>query len=132
VNLLDQVRRVCVVDGCESATPSKRHRYCKPRGERAAKASKHNYARERARRRVRGTSEQRGYGSRHRTRRAAVAPLVAAGAVDCWRCGKRIEVGEPWDLGHSDADRSRYRGPEHAYCNRAAAARRRAMPSREW
>jgi hypothetical protein len=59
---------------------------------------------------------------------------VNSGGVDCWRCGERIEVGEAWDLGHDDVDRSRWRGPEHARCNRAAAARRRnrARPSRAW
>ena len=29
-----------------------------------------------------------------------------------------------WDLGHDDYDRSIYRGPEHARCNRSAAASR--------
>jgi hypothetical protein len=64
-----------------------------------------------------------------------LAPLVAAGVVDCWRCGRRIEPGQAWDLGHDDVDRSRWRGPEHASCNRRAAAERvnaARSPSRVW
>ena len=38
--------------------------------------------------------------------------------------GDRIVPGQPWDLGHDDIDRSRCTGPEHAACNRAAAARK--------
>jgi hypothetical protein len=66
----------------------------------------------------------RGYGRRHRAIREQVAKLVAAGRAVCWRCGKPILPWMKWDLGHDDYDRSIYRGPEHAYCNRSSAASR--------
>jgi hypothetical protein len=62
---------------------------------------------------------RRGYGWAHQKLRAQLAPYVAAGVVRCWRCGRNIEPDEPWDLGHDDRDRSRYRGPEHRACNRS-------------
>jgi hypothetical protein len=71
------------------------------------------------------TSRERGYGSVHRQRRKALEPLVAAGRAACWRCGQPIVPGEPWDLGHDDDDRTRYRGAEHRACNRATYDRRR-------
>jgi len=64
---------------------------------------------------------KRGYGYDHQKLRAALVPSVLSGQVACARCGKRIEPGEPWDLGHSD-DRTRYTGPEHRRCNRSAGA----------
>jgi len=70
----------------------------------------------------RGTTAQRGYGSQHQGRRKDWTRSVAAGLVDCRRCGERIKPGEPWDLGHDDVDRSRPSAPEHArQCNRRAA-----------
>lgn len=75
--------------------------------------------------RLRGTPEQRGYDAQHRRARQHWAPLVAAGRVNCWRCGDLIGATEPWDLGHDDADRTVTRGPEHASrCNRAAGGRK--------
>jgi len=71
--------------------------------------------------RSRGSTTQRGYGRVHDRVREQLAPLVLAGQVRCWRCGDAIWPGEPWDLGHDDHDRSQYRGPEHARCNRSAA-----------
>lgn len=71
----------------------------------------------------RGNTTARGYGSHHQRTRAQWAPHVAAGLVDCWRCGKRIPPGAPWDLGHDDHNRAIYRGPEHRGCNRATAGR---------
>ena len=61
------------------------------------------------------------YGKAHQALRKEWAPKVQAGGVICWRCGKPIEPGEPWDLGHGDgAARDEYRGPEHrGRCNRA-------------
>lgn len=74
--------------------------------------------------RQRGTRQQRGYDADHVGLRAALAPQVASGTVICWRCAQRIRIGEAWDLGHDDNDRTIYRGPEHAGpCNRAAAGR---------
>jgi hypothetical protein len=65
----------------------------------------------------------RGYGAAHRRLRASFALEVAAGGVDCARCGLLIEPEEPWDLGHT-ADRLGYTGPEHSRCNRAVARQR--------
>lgn len=65
------------------------------------------------------TSTQRGYGKEHQAERARWAADVADGFVNCARCGKLIEPGEPWDLGHTD-DRTGWTGPEHRRCNRAA------------
>lgn len=83
-----------------------------------------------------GTTSQRGYDYQHRKLRKQLEPDVAAGRATCWRCKQRILTGQPWDLGHDDDDRTRYRGPEHVSCNRATAGRRTAAPpvdtAREW
>jgi hypothetical protein len=68
----------------------------------------------------------RGYGWQHQKIRQQWAPLVAAGQVNCARCGRPIPPGTAWDLGHDDHDRSRYTGPEHMTCNRTAGARKGA------
>jgi hypothetical protein len=65
------------------------------------------------------TTTQRGYGYQHKKQRAQWKTLVDQGQVNCARCGQLIEPGTPWDLGHDDADRTQYRGPEHRACNRA-------------
>ncbi|OMC02162.1 hypothetical protein [Mycolicibacterium fortuitum] len=78
-----------------------------------------------------GSTAQRGYGYQHKKLREQVKPLVDAGQAHCWRClanglspdEARIKPGEPWDLGHDDDDRTKYRGPEHERCNRATAGR---------
>ena len=66
----------------------------------------------------------------HRNTRKALVPLVAAGGVNCVRCGEPIEPGTPWDLGHDDRDPSVISGPEHAGCNRTAP--HRCNTSRRW
>lgn len=62
------------------------------------------------------------YGAEHQALRRAVAPYVP-GTV-CWRCGRPILAGQPWDLGHDDDNPALYRGPEHARCSRQAGARK--------
>src|SRR6185436_12526833 len=76
-----------------------------------------------ARRRVRPTPAQRGYGEQHQQLRKRLSGLVLAGGVACARCGDPIQPGERWDPGHVDGDRSRYSGPEHERCNRATSGR---------
>lgn len=73
----------------------------------------------------------RGYGAKHQRLRRKWKPKVERGEVACWRCGKLIIPGQPWDLGHDDRDRTVTNGPEHATCNRATASHRppRARPS---
>lgn len=71
------------------------------------------------------------YCSHHQAIRAMWLPYVANGKVDCWRCGNKIAPTEPWDLGHDDHDRRRYRGPEHWACNRATSGRRKQR-ERRW
>jgi hypothetical protein len=73
------------------------------------------------------TSTDRGYGARHQRIRAMHASLVLAGGVRCARCGELISPNDEWDLGHVDGDKSRYSGPEHAFCNRSAGGLRGAL-----
>jgi hypothetical protein len=76
--------------------------------------------------RQRPSPEQRGYGTAHQKLRKLWARQVERGEVRCARCGGWILPGEPWDLDHSDRDRSVYLGPSHAACNRATSAHRAA------
>lgn len=76
-----------------------------------------------------GSTTARGYGSAHQRTRAKWVRKVRAGGVNCWRCGAPINPCDPWDLGHDDADRSRYRGPEHIACNRATKGRNKKQPT---
>jgi hypothetical protein len=100
--------RVCSQPGCPNLTP-------KP-----GRCPEHARAHEQQR----GSRQARGYNSGHDQLRTNWAPQVAKGTVTCWRCGQRIQPGEPWDLGHDDHDRTITRGPEHAArCNRSAAGR---------
>jgi hypothetical protein len=73
---------------------------------------------------VKQNSYRRGYGRAHQQRRAAIAPIVAAGNAVCRRCHKPIMPGQAWDLGHLDGTGKQvYGGPEHRACNRAGGAR---------
>jgi len=71
----------------------------------------------------RGTRQARGYDANHDRLRAQWAPRVATGTIRCARCHTTIHPTDPWDLGHVPSDRTRYRGPEHARCNRATNTR---------
>lgn len=73
----------------------------------------------------RPTRQQRGYGQQHLNLRASWQQRIDAGErVVCWRCKVTvIRPGDAWDLGHDDADRDRYRGPECTPCNRATNGR---------
>jgi hypothetical protein len=73
---------------------------------------------------------QREYGYDHRSLRKRLAPLVEAGEFACAKCGKRIESGDAWDLGHTP-DRSG-RHPEHRRCNRATVYQRARHRSGEF
>ena len=72
---------------------------------------------------TRASTTARGYGGQHQALRKRVAAIVASGRAVCWRCGRAILPGMAWILG-DDYDRSIYRGPEYARCNRSAAASR--------
>lgn len=103
--------RVCVEPGCPALT-------------RASRCRDH----ERAKDKARGTRQQRGYDAKHDALRAHYQGRMDAGETfTCWRC---TELGKPhnvdpmsWDLGHDDADRSMYLGPECQAGNRATAGR---------
>ena len=90
-----------------------------------------------------GRTTALGYGYKHQQERRKWERQVEAGGIVCWRCGYAIIPGQPWDLGHDDYDRTRYKGPEHIKCNRGAPGRRRGRihrirrlrdpgPSRTW
>ena len=90
-----------------------------------------NPYRERKSRSARGNTTARGYGTPHQRLRKSWVPRVERGEVACWRCGRTIHPGQPWDLGHDDHDRSITHGPEHRRENRATAGRRkRGFPGR--
>src|SRR5215207_3225758 len=46
---------------------------------------------------------------------------VAAGLATCARCGRPIDPGEPWDLGHDDLDERLYRSGASALQSRDVA-----------
>lgn len=99
---------------------STRHRYCESCSAIAA-AKRRPSKREKLG--LRPNGKARGYDAKHRKLRAKWARSVERGEVVCWRCQRLIAPGSPWDLGHDDLDRSQYRGPEHAKCNRSTAGR---------
>lgn len=88
----------------------------------------------RAKDRARGTRQERGYDAEHDRIRAAYQRRMDAGETFvCWRCA---ELGRPhdvdprdWHLGHDDADRSRYRGPECPAGNLATNGRENLPPT---
>lgn len=57
------------------------------------------------------------YNHAHRTLRRKLASHVEAGLTRCSICHQQIKRGEQWDLDHTP-DRTGYRGPAHAVCNR--------------
>jgi hypothetical protein len=65
------------------------------------------------------------YGAAHRKLREQWVPLVAMGTVHCSYpgCGRLIEPGTHWDLGHryDDAGRPLQSMPMHRKCNRNTA-----------
>jgi hypothetical protein len=81
------------------------------------------------------STTKRGYGAHHQALRERLRPQVEAGEVLCARCGKIIEAGTPWDLGHVDgrvAGFTRVRNIESATA-RPRRTRRAASPaSGEW
>jgi hypothetical protein len=120
-------RRCC---RCNRLATSNRHYYC----DRCRVLRKRHKGRQRELRRRRASAAERGYGTEHQRLRRQWKRLVEMGVVCCWRCGKQIAPGMPWDLGHDDHDRSIYRGPECRRCNRSTAKRRKATrkTSRIW
>lgn len=135
----------------ERETVTRRHRYCAAcrnapqrtrRGRKVTTADRARWAKKAAKR---GTATEQGYGPAHvklreRVARQMEAVWAAGNAVPCARgsaclLGGWIRPGQPWDLGHDDHDRSRYRGPEHRRCNRATSGRRKrrvSVTSRRW
>jgi hypothetical protein len=70
-----------------------------------------------------GLTTARGYGWAHQQLRARLLAVYSP-ADPCWRCQRPLGPDpELLDLGHVDGDRTRYRGLEHRWCNRATAGR---------
>jgi hypothetical protein len=69
-----------------------------------------------------GATRRGGWGHMHQQRRRQLEPLVRAGAINCARCGRRIEPHQAWAIDHHDDRRLGYLGPSHATCNAIAAA----------
>ena len=83
-----------------------------------------------ARSKQRGTRKEQGYGPGHRPLRRSYQQRMDRGETfQCWRCDAPINP-EHWHLGHHDADRSRYMGPECVPCNLAVNSRDR-RPKRD-
>lgn len=76
---------------------------------------------ERTRDKARGTSTDRGYGSRHQRLRADLAPKAIG--KTCHLCGKPMLADQPLALDHTE-DRTGYRGMVHLSCNAADGGRR--------
>ncbi|PKY73567.1 hypothetical protein CYJ19_02035 [Winkia neuii] len=78
----------------------------------------------------RGTTTDRGYGSKHQRLRNKLKAQVEQGKAICPRCNKPIKASEAFDLGHKD-DRRFYNGLEHAHCNRSAGGTNGARQANE-
>lgn len=89
-----------------------------------ARCPTHRAEHQRKRDAERGGTAARGYGRTHRLERERWKPVVEAGQVECWRCHQPIDPSKPWDLGHDDEDRTKYKGPEHPLCNRRTSGRK--------
>lgn len=104
-------KRVCAEPGCAALVDKGR-------------CTTHRRERDKAR----GTSSERGYDYAHQQDRAAWAPLVATGRVQCRRAPHLLDPDDPWDLGHPDADCPKPKAPECIPCNRATAGRTGTPP----
>ena len=56
-------------------------------------------------------THDRGYGWKHQQLRRSLARQVTAGLATCARCGRPIDLDEPWDLGHNDQRSQQLHGP---------------------
>jgi len=75
-----------------------------------------------------GRTVANGYGRQHKQLRAHYARRMRQGEVfHCYL----INPAGSWDLGHDDADRSIYHGPEHVSCNRSETRRRAKRARRQ-
>lgn len=87
----------------------------------------------------RPTRQSRGYDAEHQRAHQAWAPMVASGRVTCRRASNGtcrfapdtlIHRGQPWQLGHPDAECPAPRAPEHRACNLSAPGRIRGREAR--
>jgi hypothetical protein len=108
---LPRAWRVCGETGCGEITPTGR-------------CDQHRRTADRRR----GTRQERGYDAAHDRLRKQWKEQVDQCDVDCWRCGKPINPLLPWDLGHDDNDKTKYKGPEHVLCNRGARPSASVIP----
>jgi len=97
--------RVCSVPGCPVLCSGGRCPSCAKDADKA-----------------RGTSTQRGYGTKHINERAKWARIIARTPVSCARCHGPITSADEWQLDHND-DRTGYLGPSHKGCNLSAAGK---------
>lgn len=102
--------KVCSTPGCPELTASSR-------------CPQHTRATDKAR----GSRQARGYTWTHDRLRAQWATRIRTHgahchAEHCLEPTRRINPGDPWDLGHTP-DRQRWTGPEHRRCNRSAGGR---------
>ena len=60
----------------------------------------------------RQAANNRAYGRSHRAYREQLRPWVESGWALCVRCGRYIQAGQDWDLGHRDGSgKTLYSGP---------------------